>query len=117
MNKITKDQMGIKSFKLSEVQVNVDKFHDEQVKSAKQFFESSYNEDEWNELEEWATKNKCKDYSIKDFLFVLEGKKLVKFIVEMQDNLTAMSYMNYINSLRSNSICSMLTDNNIWMQL
>ena len=34
MNKITKDQMGIKSFKLSEVQVNVDKFHDEQVKSA-----------------------------------------------------------------------------------
>jgi len=120
MNKINVDKDNVKSFKLSKVHQQIDNYHRALIDNAKEYYESVYNEDEFNELLKYAKKHRwgaCDFVTLKDCIISLKNDKLLDFIVELQDNLTAMAILNYCNVRKMNDITSIICNNNIFIDM
>ena len=120
MNKINVNKDNVKSFKLSKVHQQIDNYHKILIDNAKEYLESVYNEDEFNELLKYAKKHRwgaCSFATLKNCIISLKNDKLLDFIVELQDNLTAMAILNYCNVCKMNDITSTICGNGIFIDL
>ena len=120
MNKINVDKYNVKSFKLSKVHQQIDDYHKILNDNAKEYYRSVYNEDEFNELLKYAKKHRWCAYSFSTLyrrIISLENNKLIDFIVELQDNLTAMAFLNYCNVRKMNDITSIICGNGIFIDM
>lgn len=120
MNKINVNRDNVKSFKLSNVHQQIDNYHRGLIDNAKEYYRSVYNEDEFNELLKYAKKHRWGAYSngtLYNRIISLENDKLIDFIVELQDNLTAMAFLNYCNVRKMNDITSIICDNGIFIDM